>query len=82
LETEGVEPTNNRAARILRPAAIARKVSHCLKNSRGAEAFAAFVTICPDRTQEGQTESLKPSRFSFLRLLPLSGANQLPHVRS
>jgi len=45
LKTEGVEPTNNRAERILRPAVIARKVSHCSKNRRGAEAFAAFVTI-------------------------------------
>lgn len=45
LETEGVEPTNNRAERILRPAVIARKVSQCSKNRRGAEAFAAFVSI-------------------------------------
>lgn len=41
----GVEPTNNRAERILRPAVIARKVSHCSKNQRGAEAFAAFVSL-------------------------------------
>jgi transposase len=45
LETEGVEPTNNRAERILRPAVIARKVSQCSKNRRGAEAYAAFVSI-------------------------------------
>jgi transposase len=45
LETEGVEPTNNRAERILRPAVIARKVSHCSKNQRGADAFAAFVSV-------------------------------------
>jgi transposase len=41
----GVEPTNNRAERILRPAVIARKVSHCSKNQRGAEAFSAFVSL-------------------------------------
>jgi transposase len=41
----GVEPTNNRAERILRPAVIARKVSHCSKNQLGAEAFAAFVSV-------------------------------------
>ena len=41
----GVEPTNNRAERILRPAVIARKVSHCSKNLRGAEAFSAFVSV-------------------------------------
>jgi transposase len=45
LLQEGVEPTNNRAERILRPAVIARKVSHCSKNRRGAEAFSAFVSV-------------------------------------
>jgi ribosomal protein S15P/S13E len=45
LETEGVEPTNNRAERILRPAVIARKLSHCSKNQRGADAFASFVSV-------------------------------------
>jgi hypothetical protein len=45
LETEGVEPTNNRAERILRPAVIARKVSQCSKNQRGAHAFAAFASV-------------------------------------
>ena len=45
LKTEGVEPTNNRAERILRPAVIARKVSQCSKNQRGADAFAAFITM-------------------------------------
>jgi len=45
LSQEGVEPTNNRAERILRPAVIARKVSQCSKNQRGAEAFAAFVSV-------------------------------------
>ncbi|MCW5981201.1 MAG: transposase [Bryobacteraceae bacterium] len=37
LHHPDVEPTNNRAERALRPA-IARKVSHCSKNTRGAEA--------------------------------------------
>jgi transposase len=41
----GVEPTNNRAERILRPAVIARKVSHCSKNQQGAHAFSAFVSV-------------------------------------
>src|SRR5205807_5269427 len=38
-----IEPTNNRAERALRPAVIARKVSQCSKNQRGADAFAAFA---------------------------------------
>jgi transposase len=40
-----IEPTNNRAARALRPAAIARKVSPCSKHTRGANAFAAFMRV-------------------------------------
>jgi transposase len=40
-----VEPTNNRAERALRPAVIARKVSQWSKNTRGAEAFAAFTSV-------------------------------------
>jgi transposase len=56
LQTEGVEPTNNRAERILRPAVIARKVSQCSKNRRGAEAFAAFASIAQTaRKKVGQT---------------------------
>jgi hypothetical protein len=40
-----IEPTNNRAERALRPAVIARKVSHCSKNGDGAHAFAAFTSV-------------------------------------
>ena len=45
LKVPGVEPTNNRAERMLRPAVIARKVSHCSKNERGAYATAAFLSV-------------------------------------
>lgn len=45
LERDRVEPTNNRAERILRPAVIARKVSHCSKNQRGAHASSVFLSI-------------------------------------
>jgi len=45
LYEDGIEPTNNRAERDLRPAVIARKVSHCSKNERGAHAFAAFASV-------------------------------------
>jgi transposase len=40
-----IEPTNNRAERALRPAVIARKVSHCAKNDAGAHACAAFTSV-------------------------------------
>jgi transposase len=45
LEEPGIEPTNNRAERALRPAVIARKVSHCTKNARGTRAFEAWTTV-------------------------------------
>jgi transposase len=40
-----VEPTNNAAERALRPAVIARKVSQCSKNERGAAALSAFKSV-------------------------------------
>jgi len=45
LHQDAVEPTNNRAERELRPAVIARKVSHCSRNERGARAFEAFTSV-------------------------------------
>jgi transposase len=48
-----VEPTNNRAERALRPAVIARKVSHCSKNERGAHAFAAFTSVVRTAVKQG-----------------------------
>ena len=45
LPVPGVEPTNNRAERMLRPAVIARKISHCSKNERGAHATSAFLSV-------------------------------------
>ena len=50
-----VEPTNNRAERALRPAVIARKVSHCSKNERGAHAFAAFTSVVRTAVKQGTT---------------------------
>ncbi len=45
LDDPRLEPTNNRAERALRPAVIARKVSQCSKNARGAQTFAAFTSV-------------------------------------
>lgn len=45
LRNPEIEPTNNRAERGLRPAVIARKVSHCSKNERGALAYATLKSI-------------------------------------
>ena len=43
FKPESNQPTTGRG--ILRPAVIARKVSQCSKNQRGAEAFSAFVSV-------------------------------------
>lgn len=53
LRDPQVEPTNNRAERALRPAVIARKVSHCSKNQRGAETFATFTSIIQTIRKKG-----------------------------
>jgi Transposase IS66 family. len=53
LSNPEVEPTNNRAERALRPAVIARKVSHCSKNERGSEAFAAFTSVARTTVKRG-----------------------------
>jgi transposase len=53
LHDPAIEPTNNRAERALRPAVIARKLSHGSKNERGAEAFAGFTSVI-------QTAAKKP----------------------
>jgi len=55
LSDPAVEPTNNRAERALRGAVIARKVSHCSKNERGAEAYAAFVSVIRTARQKGES---------------------------
>jgi transposase len=45
LRNPSVEPTNNRAERALRPAVIARQLSHGSKNERGAGAYSAFASV-------------------------------------
>jgi ribosomal protein S15P/S13E len=71
LETEGVEPTNNRAERILRPAVIARKVSHCSKSRRGAEAFAAFLSIAQTARKKAQHTVSQTFHSLFSRPVPV-----------
>ena len=57
---EDVEPTNNRAERDLRPAVIARKVSHCSKNDRGARAFEAFTSVLQTIRKVHRSAALLP----------------------
>jgi transposase len=55
LDEPGIEPTNNRAERALRPAVIARKVSQCTKSEGGTRAFEAWTSVLAtlSRTLEG-----------------------------
>jgi transposase len=69
LDDPRVPPTNNAAERALRPAVIARKVSQCSKNERGAGAYAAFVSVVrtlaksgSDRMHEGLTHLFERAR--------------------
>ena len=65
LSAPFVEPTNNRAERMLRPAVIARKVSHCSKNQAGADAFAAFTSFAQTAVKNGNTSVTAAFRSLF-----------------
>jgi hypothetical protein len=79
LDDPRIEPTNNRAERALRPAVMARKVSQCSTNARGAQTFAGFTSVV--RTLEGRNRvaggwvgarvSLREDAGRFRRSLPL-----------
>lgn len=73
LDDPCIEPTNNRAERALRPAVIARKVSQCSKNARGAQAFAAFTSVVRTLARTG-TESIVE------RLLHVFHSAQMPEA--
>lgn len=45
LDDPSIEPTNNAAERSLRPAVIARKVSHCTRTETGTRAFEAWTSV-------------------------------------
>src|SRR6266852_2642750 len=57
LHNPAVEPTNNRSERALRPAVIARKLSHGSRNIRGAEAFAAFTSVIQTAVKRGASST-------------------------
>ena len=58
LDDPSIEPTNNRAERALRGAVIARKVSHCSKNEKGADAFSAFTSVIRTLERNGDDQSV------------------------
>ena len=65
LERPEIEPTNNRAERGLGGAVIARKVSHCSKNERGAGIYEAMKTVTATLALRGHRvpTALAISRF-------------------
>jgi len=63
-----VEPTNNRVERVLRPAVIARKVSHCSKTWPGAHALAAFTSIIQTLLKKGSPSSLVEALVSLFHV--------------
>ena len=73
LEDPRIEPINNRAERALRPAVIARKVSQCLKNGRGALAFEAFTSVLRTLAKNGAA-SLVEGLYHLFRSPNLQGA--------
>jgi len=68
LDRPGVEPTNNRAERALRPAVIARKLSCGNKTVRGKHTWEILASLAATCTQRGQdyVEFLRP----YLTLQP------------
>jgi hypothetical protein len=69
-----VEPTHNRAERVLRPAVIARKVSQCSKNQAGAQAFAACKSVVQTLTKQG-VGSMVDGRYRLFRSTRLHAAS-------
>jgi transposase len=67
LHVPGVEPTNNRAERLLRPAVIARKVSQCSKNEAGAYATSAFLSVI--QTAKKASSGVVPSLAGVIAAL-------------
>jgi hypothetical protein len=61
-----IEPTNHRAERALRPAVIARQVSHCSKNDAGAYAFAAITSVVRTLAKQG-VDSLVENLYQLFR---------------
>ncbi len=78
LDVEGVEPTNNRAERALRPAVIVRKTGGCNRTARGARTHAVLASLLVTTKQHGIAS------VSYLRgvLLTKEGKLPLPFERS
>jgi hypothetical protein len=54
LEVEGVEATNNRAERALRPAVVVRKTGGCNRTPQGARTHAVLASLLVTAKQQGR----------------------------
>jgi len=54
LELEGVEATNNRAERALRPAVVVRKTGGCNRTAQGARTHAVLASLLATAKQQGR----------------------------
>ena len=78
LDNPEIEPTNNGAERALRPAVIARKVSHCSKTDRGAEASAAFASVIQTLAKSGGATVEKLAEVMLVGRIALPGLSPPP----
>ena len=72
LTDPGIEPTNNRAERVLRPAVMARKVSQCSKNTPGAQAFEACKSVVQTLAKQG-VDSMVEGLYGIFRTARIVG---------
>jgi transposase len=72
LDVEGVEPTNNRAERALRPAVVVRKTGGCNRTARGARTHAVLASLLATAKQHGRNP------VEYLVELKLSGEGRVP----
>lgn len=54
LTQDGVDPTNNRAERDLRPAVVVRKTGGCNKTKKGADTHAVNTSVIATAKKNGQ----------------------------
>jgi transposase len=74
LEDPRIEPTNNRAERVLRPAVIARKVSQCSKNASGAYAHAAFTSVIRTLVKHNGVRALVAGLYDIFQSVSIHAA--------
>jgi len=72
LEHEGIEPTNNRAERMIRPAVQTRKLSFTTRSQAGQRLRAVLLTMTQSCRLQGR------NAYQFLRLALLAHRGQGP----